>query len=112
MTDNNELAAGPEYVQESLRALTAYLERSLDKATSVVLMRHATDARTVYLGDPEASLEDLKQIGTITIPAANGILESTSSGANTMQVDGQVFRFVRSLAPAHSADSVSATLPH
>ena len=96
MTDNNELAASPEYVPESLRALAAYLERSLDKATSIVMMRHTSDACTVYLGDPEASLEELKQIGTITIPAANGILESTSSGANTVKVDGQVYRFVRS----------------
>jgi hypothetical protein len=52
----------------------------------------------VYLGDPENSREDLKQIGTITIPVANGVLESTSSGANTAQVDGQVYRFVRSFA--------------
>jgi hypothetical protein len=96
MTDNNELAASPEYAPESLRTLAAYLEKSLDKATSIVMMRHAADACTVYLGDPEAPFEDLKQIGTITIPAANGILESTSSGANTVKVGDQVYRFVRS----------------
>ncbi|ADG14528.1 conserved hypothetical protein [Paraburkholderia atlantica] len=96
MTDNNELAGSPEYVPESLRTLAVYLERSLDNAISIVMMRHTPDACTVYLGDPEGSREDLKQIGTITIPAANGILESTSSGANTMQVGGQVYRFVRS----------------
>ena len=96
MTDNNELAASPECIQESLRALAAYLERSLDKATSIVMIRHTNDACTVYLGDPEDSQEDLRQIGTITIQVANGILESTASGANTMQVDGSVYRFVRS----------------
>ncbi|MFL9965136.1 hypothetical protein PQR02_29595 [Paraburkholderia sediminicola] len=98
MTDNNELAGSPEPVPESLRILAVYLERSLDKATSIVMMRHTTDACTVYVGDPENSREDLKQIGTITIPVANGILESTSSGANTVQIDGQVYRFVRSFA--------------
>ncbi|MFL9983878.1 hypothetical protein PQR18_11435 [Paraburkholderia sediminicola] len=66
------LAASTECVPESLRALATYLERSLDKATSIVMMRHTTDGCTVYLGDPEGSLEDLKQIDTITIPAANG----------------------------------------
>lgn len=96
MTDNIELAGSPEHAPESLRSLAVYLERSLDKATSILMMRHTADACTVYLGDPEGSREDLKQIGTITIPAANGILESTSSGANTVQVDGQVYRFVRS----------------
>jgi predicted Mrr-cat superfamily restriction endonuclease len=60
------------------------------------MMRHTTDACTVSLGDPGNSREDLKQIGTITIPVANGILESTSSGTNTAQVDGQIYRFVRS----------------
>jgi hypothetical protein len=96
MTNNNKLAGSPEHVPESLRTLAVYLERSLDKATSIVMMRHTTDACTVYLGEPEGARVDLKQIGTITIPVANGILESTSSGANTMQIDGQVYRFVRS----------------
>jgi hypothetical protein len=96
MTENNELAGSTEHVPESLRSLAVYLERSLDTATSIVMMRHTTDACTVYLGDPEGSREDLKQIGPITIPVANGFLESTSSGANTVQIDGQVYRFVRS----------------
>jgi hypothetical protein len=98
MTDNNEVAGSPEPVPESLRILAVYLERSLDKATSIVMMRHTTDACTVYLGDLENSREDLKQTGTITIPVANGILDSTSSGANTVQIEGQVYRFVRSFA--------------
>jgi hypothetical protein len=98
MTDNNKLAGSPEQVPESLRTLVVYLERSLDKAASIVMMRHTTDACTLYLGDPGGSREDLKQIGTITIRVADGILESTSSGANRVQVDGQVYRFVRSFA--------------
>lgn len=56
------LAASTECVPESLRALATYLERSLDKATSIVMMRHTTDGCTVYMGDPEGSLEDLKQM--------------------------------------------------
>jgi hypothetical protein len=107
MADHNELAGNPEHVpEESLRTLAVYLERSLDKATSVVMMRHTTEACTVYLGDPEGSREDLKQIGTITIPVANGILESTSSGANTVQVGDQVYRFVRSFTQVDDTAAV------
>jgi hypothetical protein len=106
MADNNELSGIPKHVPESLRALAVYLERSLDKATSIVMMRHTTDACTVYLGDPEGSREDLKQIDTITIPVANGFLESTSSGANTVQIDGQVYRFVRSFTQVRDMAAV------
>ena len=98
MPGNKELAVSPEHAPESLRILAVYLERSLDKAASIVMMRHTNDACTVYLGDPEDSQEDLRQIGTITIPVANCILDSTVSGANTVQVDGSVYRFVRSFA--------------
>lgn len=97
MTGNNGLAdAHSELVPQSLRILAEYLERSLDKATSIVMMRHTAGACTVYLGDPAGLREDLKQIGTIEIALANDMLESTSSGANQMQIGGQLYHFVRS----------------
>ncbi|CAB3709555.1 hypothetical protein LMG27174_04152 [Paraburkholderia rhynchosiae] len=97
MTDDHNLAGDrAEQVPESLQTLAAYLERSLDAATSVVMMRHTTEVCTVYLGDPEGSREDLKQIGAISASLANGVLESTSSGVNLMQIRGQAYRFARS----------------
>ncbi|MFM0364709.1 hypothetical protein [Paraburkholderia sediminicola] len=99
MTDDNGLASGhPGQVPESLQALAEYLERSLDKATSIVMMRHTAGICTVYLGDPAGRREDLSQIGAIAISLANDMLESTSSGANHMQIGGQAYRFVRSFA--------------
>ena len=97
VADDNGLANGhPEQAPESLRTLAEYLERSLDKATSIVMMRHTAGVCTVYLGDPAGPREDLRQIGAIAISLANDMLESTSSGANQMPIGSQVYRFVRS----------------
>jgi hypothetical protein len=38
MTDNNELAASPEYVPESPRTLAAYLDRSLNNKERIANM--------------------------------------------------------------------------
>jgi hypothetical protein len=107
VTDDNGYADGhPELVPESLQTLAEYLERSLDKATSIVMMRHTAGACTVYLGDPAGLREDMKQIGTIAISLANDMLESTSSGANQMQIGGQVYRFVRSFTQVGATAAV------
>ncbi|MFM0598413.1 hypothetical protein [Paraburkholderia dilworthii] len=96
MTDANEVMDGSEEpVSESLQTLVEYFELSLDKAVSVVLIRHTTDVCTVYIGDPAGLLEELKKIGAIAIPLANEMLERTRSGVNRMQIGGQVYRFVR-----------------
>ena len=71
--------------------------RSLsDRKPPVKLMRHATDVCTAYVGDPDGRREDLKQIGALSTALANGMLESTSSGINVMQIGGQAYRFARS----------------
>ena len=45
VTNDNGLADGhPEPAPESLQTLAEYLERSLDKATSIVMMRHTAGA--------------------------------------------------------------------
>ncbi|CAN7481113.1 hypothetical protein [Paraburkholderia terricola] len=97
MTDDIGLAnAYGAEVPESLRILAGYLERALDSATSIVMMRHTVDACTVYLGDPAGLPEDLKQIGTIATSLANDMLELTASGGNQIHIDSQAYRFVRS----------------
>ena len=97
MTDDNGLANGhPEQAPESLQTLAEYLEQSLDKSTSIVMMRHTADICTMYLGDPAGPREELRQVGAIAISLANDILESTSSGANQMPIGGEIYRFVRS----------------
>ncbi|MFM0034137.1 hypothetical protein PQQ53_03020 [Paraburkholderia strydomiana] len=96
MTDNNELAARPKYVPESLRTLAEYLERALDSATSIVMMRPTDGVCIVYLGDPAGLREDLKQIATIATSLANSMLESTVSGVNELQINDQIYRFARS----------------
>src|SRR5580698_6542786 len=94
MTNDNGLANGQaEPISESLRTLADYLEQSLDKSTSIVMIRHTADVCSVYLGDPGEASEELKQIGSIAIPIANDMLESTSSGPNRMPIGGQIYRF-------------------
>nr|WP_244145968.1 hypothetical protein [Paraburkholderia caledonica] len=94
--DDNLLGEQSAQVPEALQTLAGYLERSLDGASSVVMMRHTTELCTVYLGDPEGPREELRQIGAISTALANEMLESTSSGVNLMQIDGQTYRFARS----------------
>jgi hypothetical protein len=97
VTDQKGLADGqPAHVPEALQTLAGYLERSLDNAASIVMLRHTAGVCTVYLGDPEGPREDLRQIGTIEVSLANDMLESTFSGPNQMSIGGQVYRFVRS----------------
>jgi hypothetical protein len=100
ITDDGSRASVPQ----ALQTLAEYLERALDKATSVVMMRHAPGVCTVYLGDPSGPREELRQVGAIAasladdMPAslADDMLESTASGANHKQIGGQPYRFVRS----------------
>ena len=107
MTDANTLMDGAhEPVQESLQTLAEYLELSLDKAASVVMVRHTTDVCTVYLGDPAGMLDELKKVGTIAIALANGMLELTRSGINQIQIGGQVYRFVRTFTQVENAAAV------
>jgi hypothetical protein len=106
VTNDNGLADNSKRIPESLRTLAEYLERALDGATRVVMMRHTADACSVYLGDPAGLPEDLKQIGTIATSHANEMLELTSSGANQMFIGEQVYRFVRSFAQVDDTAAV------
>jgi hypothetical protein len=95
-SDNGIANRHPEQAPESLQTLAEYLERALDTATSIVMMRHTAGVCTVYLGDPIAPREDLKQTAAIPVSVANDVLELTRSGRNQVQIGGQVYRFVRS----------------
>lgn len=80
---------------ESLQTLAEYLELSLDRAMSVVMMRHTAAVCTVYIGDPAGLPDELKKSGTIAISIADEMLGLTRSGFNQMQIGAQVYRFVR-----------------
>ncbi|PRY00095.1 hypothetical protein B0G73_1227 [Paraburkholderia sp. BL25I1N1] len=95
----NAWSPDPEHAPELLRTLAEYLERSLDKATSVAMMRHTASARADYPGDPAGPSEDLKQIGAIATLLANDMLEWTSSDANHLHIGGR--GLFRRLAAAH-----------
>jgi hypothetical protein len=97
MTTDSGLANSPqEEVRGSLLTLIKYLERSLDVGKSVVMMRRDMEVFSVYVGDPAAEDEDLKNLGTITAAVANEILELTQAGVNRITVAGQTYRFFRS----------------
>lgn len=107
MTNDNGLAnSHPGQVPESLQTLAEYLERALDTATSIVMMRHTAGVCTVYLGDPTAPREDLTQISAIPVSVANDMLDRTLSGGNQMHIGGQIYRFVRSFTQVGDAAAV------
>ncbi|WP_277188707.1 hypothetical protein [Caballeronia sp. BR00000012568055] len=91
---------------DPLRVLAGYLERALDRATSVVLMRHEPSICTVYLGDPSGPREDLRQIAAIPSSTADAMLSGTASGSNHIPIDGQPYRFVRSFTLIDDAAAV------
>jgi hypothetical protein len=96
----------PEQAPESLQTLAEYLERALDTATSIVMLRHTAGVCTVYLGDPTTAREDLTQIAAIPVSVANEMLELTLSGANQLRIGGQVYRFVRSFTQVGNTAAV------
>jgi hypothetical protein len=104
--DNEALAKNREGAPESLQILAGYLERALDKGTSVVMMRHAADVCTVYLGDPSGPREELRRVGSIPVSQADDMLEATSSGGNHLYIDGQPYRFVRSFTQIEDEPAV------
>ncbi|MFL9933027.1 hypothetical protein P0D88_28270 [Paraburkholderia sp. RL18-103-BIB-C] len=81
---------------EALLTLAEYLELSLDAGASLIVMRHASDTATLYLGDASGPREDLKRRGTVTASLANEILDATRAGVNVMEIEGRTYRFFRS----------------
>jgi hypothetical protein len=107
VTNNIELVGGnPGLVPEPLQTLAGYLEQSLDKAVSIVMLRSTDGVCSVYLGDPSGQREDLQQIGAVDLSLANEMLELTRSGANQMAIGDQEYRFVRSFATVGVAAAI------
>lgn len=90
----------------SLLTLVEYLELSLDKGRSVVMMRHGTGVCAVYIGDPADEDNALTGHGTIAMDVADEILELTHAGLNRISVGGQTYRFVRSFTHVEGVGAV------
>jgi hypothetical protein len=95
-----------EEAPESLRTLIKYLELSLDKGKSVVLMRHETGEFFVSLGNPADEENPLARQGSVTGAVANEILAYTTPGANLITSGDQTYRFFRSFAQVGEAGAV------
>ncbi|MDR5748807.1 hypothetical protein QCE73_37130 [Caballeronia sp. LZ029] len=91
---------------EALRTLAECLERALDVATSVVLIRHVPEVCTVYLGDPSEAREKLRKVGTIPRALTDEMLMLTSSGLNQIQIGDQRYRFVRTFTQVEKVPAV------
>ncbi|WP_144141678.1 hypothetical protein [Paraburkholderia sp. BCC1884] len=97
MTNGSGANTGERELQsQALQALSEYLELSLDAGASLIVMRHASDTATLYVGDASAPREELKRRGTIPAPLANAILDATRAGMNQLEIDGKTYRFFRS----------------
>jgi hypothetical protein len=96
VANRTDIANGSEAVPEPLGELAKYLERALDRATSLIMIRQSPGNCVLYLGDPSGPRDELRQVGMIPASLADRILESTHSGLNTMQIGEQLYRFVRS----------------
>ncbi|MGF6721481.1 hypothetical protein P3T43_000828 [Paraburkholderia sp. GAS41] len=93
-------AAGSAYAMytstpASLRELANYLELALDAGQAVVVMRYGTSQRSVYIGDPENSLDTLSSSDAVAAHLAEEMLALTAPGMNRITADGQVYRFTR-----------------
>jgi hypothetical protein len=105
-TDSGWLDGSLQAPPESLRTLVKYLELSLDKGKSVVLMRHETGDFSVSLGNPADEENPLTRQGTIAAGIAGEILAFTRPGANLITTDGETYRFFRSFAQVGEAGAV------
>lgn len=91
---------------QALQALAGVLERALDEATSVVLIRHVPEVCTVYLGDPSGPREQLRRVGKVSREIADEMLKLTSSGPNRVQIGDQLYRFVRTFTQVEGTAAV------
>ena len=83
---------------EAASTLSEYLELSLDKGKSLILVRSQGENSNVYLGEPGEPDADLIRCAAIQNTVVHAILESTRSGLNELVINGQTYRFVRAFA--------------
>jgi hypothetical protein len=101
-----ETAGREELVREALRTLAGYLELSLDAGASLIVIRHANDTVTFYVGDPSGPREELKRRGTAASSLANEMLNQTRVGMNVIEIDDVTYRFFRSFTLVEEAAAV------
>jgi hypothetical protein len=82
---------------DSLRTLAGYLELALDEGESVVLMRIGAQVRSVYVGNPSGTLDELTDHGVVAALQADEMLALTQLGLNRITADDQQYRFMRSV---------------
>jgi hypothetical protein len=83
---------------EAASTLSEYLELSLDKGKSLILVRSQGENSDVYLGEPGEPDADLTSYAPIRNAVVHAILDATQSGLNELVIDGQTYRFVRTFA--------------
>ncbi|WP_206955017.1 hypothetical protein [Trinickia acidisoli] len=81
---------------EAMATLSEYLELALDKGAHLVMVKsRSSGTSTLYVGDVTLPDENLPQCGVIQNDVADAILEATGSGFNELNIDGEVYRFMR-----------------
>lgn len=93
-------ASGSAYAVQSstpasLRELAYYLELALDAGQAVVVMRYGSGERSVYIGDPNRSIDELSVSEAFAAHLADEVLTLTEPGMNRITADGQIYRFTR-----------------
>lgn len=83
---------------EAVSTLSEYLELSLDKGASLILIRSQSEKSDVYFGEPGDPDADWKGCASIQNTVVRAILEATRSGLNELVIEGQTYRFVRTFA--------------
>ncbi|MBN3763414.1 hypothetical protein [Burkholderia sp. Ac-20365] len=94
---------------EALSTLSEYLERALDKALSLIMLRTGADDVRLYIGDVSAPRDEWANCGTIQRELSDTILEATQSGLNRLIIDGQAYRFTRVFAQAENLGAIVFT---
>jgi hypothetical protein len=85
----------PSSSPETLATLAEYLELSLDKGCSFLVVRSRAESSALYVGDAGAPREEWTSCGTIGTGSVNAMLEATQSGRNDLVIGVQTYRFMR-----------------
>jgi hypothetical protein len=83
---------------EAASILSEYLELSLDKGMSLIVVRSQGEESDVYLGEPGEPDAEWTSCRAVQNSVVRAILESTRSGLNELVIQGQTYRFARTFA--------------
>ncbi|QXE07327.1 hypothetical protein BJG93_36485 (plasmid) [Paraburkholderia sprentiae WSM5005] len=78
--------------------LSTYLELSLDKGKSLIVVLSQRENNEVYLGDPGEPDADWISCAAMHNTVVRALLDATRSGLNELVIEGQAYRFVRTFA--------------